>query len=300
MKKNALQICTLVLCAALLALSIAQSARISALEERLDGGLERLAQQINSSGQDVTQRVEALLEEAESSVNSYALIPRGIDSEARTLLAEASVELKSWGGHTQAALLAAVGGEELSAPMESAGDGAYSAQLALPLEAGTELRLAVLISDGGQERREELGAWEDLAMLLPLQNGGGGWSGPEYIGGRLRSQFHITIEGYDGPPGAIEDPAFTVYKNGEPAQELAAVIDPMSGPPDAVCYTVDTENNDWSIECGAGDVIEIRFTCVDGYGLGYDFLFQRWSPGAEELDVAEDGGEALRLFWPEQ
>lgn len=39
MKKNALQICTLVLCAALLALSIAQSARISALEERLDGAL---------------------------------------------------------------------------------------------------------------------------------------------------------------------------------------------------------------------------------------------------------------------
>lgn len=233
-------------------------------------------------------------------MNSYALIPRGIDSEARTLLAEASVELKSWGGDTQAALLATVGGEELSAPMEGAGDGAYSAQLALPLEAGTELRLSVLISAGGQERREELGAWEDLAMLLPLQNGGGGWSGPEYIGGRLRSQFHITIEGYDGPPGAIEDPAFTVYKNGEPAQELAAVIDPMSGPPDAVCYTVDTENNDWSIECGAGDVIEIRFTCVDGYGLGYDFLFQRWSPGAEELDVAEDGGEALRLFWPEQ
>lgn len=233
-------------------------------------------------------------------MSSYALIPRGIDSEARTLLAEASVELKSWGDDTRAALLAAVGGEELSAPMEGAGDGAYSAQLALPLEAGTELRLAVLISDGGQERREELGAWEDLAMLLPLQNGGGGWSGPEYIGGRLRSQFHITIEGYDGPPGAIADPAFTVYKNGEPAQEFAAVIDPMSGPPDAACYTVDTENNDWSIECGAGDVIEIRFTCVDGYGLGYDFLFQRWSPGAEELDVAEDGGEALRLFWPEQ
>ena len=188
-------------------------------------------------------------------MSSYALIPRGIDSEARTLLAEASVELKSWGDDTRAALLAAVGGEELSAPMEGAGDGAYSAQLALPLEAGTELRLAVLISDGGQE-----GAWEDLAMLLPLQNGGGGWSGPEYIGGRLRSQFHITIEGYDGPPGAIADPAFTVYKNGEPAQEFAAVIDPMSGPPDAACYTVDTENNDWSIECGATDMIEIRFT----------------------------------------
>lgn len=32
MKKNALQICALVLCAALLALDIAQSARISALE----------------------------------------------------------------------------------------------------------------------------------------------------------------------------------------------------------------------------------------------------------------------------
>lgn len=92
-------------------------------------------------------------------MNSYALIPRGIDSEARTLLAEASVELKSWGDDTRAALLAAVGGEELSAPMEGAGDGAYSAQLALPLEAGTELRLAVLISAGGQERREELGAW---------------------------------------------------------------------------------------------------------------------------------------------
>ena len=43
------------------------------------------------AGGNTAQRVEALLEDAESRVRSYALIPRGIDSEARTLLAEASV-----------------------------------------------------------------------------------------------------------------------------------------------------------------------------------------------------------------
>lgn len=141
-------------------------------------------------------------------------------------------------------------------------------------------------------------------MLLPLQNGGGGWSGPEYRDGVLSSQFNISLRGQNGMPGPIREPRFQIYKNGKLAQTLAAVIDPYAGASDGVCYTVDTEDYNWSLECDEGDTIEIRFLCQDEYGLGYDFLFAVWTP---EGETPENQGAAgaltglgdLRLTWPE-
>ena len=86
-------------------------------------------------------------------------------------------------------------------------------------------------------------------------------------------------------------------------QEFGAVADPHSPQDSRAYYTVDTEHNFWSLECEPGDAIEIRFTCVDGDGLGYEFLMLSFNAAEEENatadDPAEDPGRLLRLFWNE-
>ena len=141
-------------------------------------------------------------------------------------------------------------------------------------------------------------------MMLPLRNSGGGWSGPEYREGVMSSQFNITIEGQDAVPGPIQNPQFLTYKNGELVLTQDAVEDPYTSGTNAVCYTVDTENYDWSVACEVGDVIEVRFRCEDEFGLGYDFLFQTWVAEGETADNqasagGQDGSVPLELYWPE-
>ena len=162
-----------------------------------------------------------------------------------------------------------------------------------------------MITGGGESRRVDLGGWGDISMLLPLQSSGGGWSGPVYRDGVLSSQFNIAIEGQDNQrPGVIENPEFQVYRNGELKQTFGAVIDPSAGSSSGVCYTVDTEDHRWSLECDEGDVIEIRFLCQDEFGLGYDWLFANWTPEGEIPENQAAAGVVsglgdLKLTWPE-
>ena len=144
-------------------------------------------------------------------------------------------------------------------------------------------------------------------MLLPLQNNGGSWSGPDYRQGVLSSKFNIAISGQDGVPGPIKEAKFQIYKNGELTQTLSGVVDPYASASDGICYTVDTEVNLWSMECDIGDTIDIHFLCQDEYGLGYDFLFQTWTVEGETPDNLVRGSSSsgtnsdanLRLYWPE-
>lgn len=98
---------------------------------------------------------------------------------------------------------------------------------------------------------------------------------------------------------------FVTYKNGELTQKLAAVLDPYAYSFNAMCYTVDTQSNLWSIECETGDVIDIRFHCVDEYGLGYDFLLGTWVAEGETKDNEQSAGASIGselspvLYWPE-
>lgn len=163
-------------------------------------------------------------------------------------------------------------------------------------------------------------------MLLPLQNSGGGWSGPEYQDGVLRSQFSVSIRGFEGGmlkvyedqdgPASVQNPEFHIYKNGELEQTLAAIagsqedniriaagLEPeVSAESSEITYSVGDE---WSIECEIGDLIDIHFVCRDEYGLGYDFFFQSWKIESETSENYGSAGvtsgysssEDVRLFW---
>ena len=304
MKKNWMQIVTLCLCGVLLVVTIAQGKQLSEFQRKMENQMDHLRSDVEHEIQYISNDIERELEEANRVVAEYALEPKGIDKETRSLQAEASVTLKEWYEDTQIVLLTRVGDEELSLPTTADGNGTFSSQLSLPLEGNHEVFLDALVTGGGLTKKESLGGWGEISMMLPLRNSGGGWSGPEYREGVMSSNFDITLEGQNGAPSPVRSPQFLTYKNGELVQTQNAIEDPYSSASNGRCYTVDTEDGRWSVACDVGDVIEIRFRCEDEFGLGYDFLFQTWVAEGETADNyasagAQTGSDLLELYWPE-
>lgn len=304
MKRNWMQMITLCLCGLLLIVTIVQGNQLREFQQRTENQMDNLHNDIDREIQNISGNIQRELEEANRLVAAYSLAPDGIDSGARSLKAVASVTLNEWYEDTQILLLGKIGDEEISLPMTNAGNGDYSCPLLLPISGNNQVILDVQVSGGGLTKKESLGSWGEISMLLPLQNSGGGWSGPEYRDGVMSSQFHISIEGQNEKPVSVNNPQFLTFKNGELVQTQNAIVDPSISCSNGICYTVDTENMIWSVECAAGDNIEIHFRCEDEYGLGYDFLYKNWGAEGETAENQASaggttGGALLELYWPE-
>ncbi len=300
--KNWMQLFTLIVCLVLLITVVVQRQQMNVYQQNMDDRLDMLQSQISAEISSVSDRVEAALEEQNRLVKDFSLEPAGLDAEKKALSSRVCVSLKEWSPDTAVTLAASIGGESLSVAMVPDIQGSYTAQLLLPLEEDRELFLDVQIQSEGRIRQEELGAWGDIAMLLPLQNSGGGWSGPAYQDGTMESQFNIFIEGRDGQPVSVHNPQFLIYKNGVLTQTLDAVNDPFSDNAQGYSFTVDTQDNYWRLECAEGDVIHIRFRCCDEFGLGYDFLFMTWVAAQDNVYAGDGAGFQsgsceLELFW---
>lgn len=304
MKRNWMEIIILCLCGLLLIVTIVQGNKLNELQQRMENQIGTLRNDVEREIQNISSNIERELEEANRLVAKYALEPNGIDPDARSLKAVATVTLKEWHEGTEILLVGKIGNEELSLTMTNDGNGEYSCPLLLPISEKGEIFLDVSISSGGVTKKESLGRWGDMTTLLPLRHGGCGWSGPEYRDGVMSSQFNITIAGQNGPPAPVTNPQFLTYRNGELVQTQKAISDPYSSSSDGICYTVDTEDMNWSVECAVGDKIEIRFRCEDEFGLGYDFLFANWVAEGETAENQASAGGAnsgalLELYWPE-
>ena len=305
MKKNWISIVSLVLNVVLLVSVIGLAAKLERTEENLRGWIGHVEGEVQDSRESVVSRVESLLENTEKQVAEFSVEPVGVDADNRALEVSLRLNLRRWSADTTVTVVGTVGMDVLREVLSADADGSYSGTVSLPVESGTEIRLTAVITTGGVTTREKLGDWGEISMLLPLQAGGGGWDGPVYRHGALSSQFHITIDGRDNQkPGTIENPEFRIYRNGELVQTFGAVIDPTAGSSSGFCYTVDTEDYRWSLECDEGDVIGIRFLCQDEFGLGYDWLFANWTPEGEIPENHAAAGVVsglgdLKLIWPE-
>lgn len=304
MKKNWMQLLSLLLSVVLLVLLFKQNQTIKDLQSSLQN-VENRMYNLEDDVRGISGDVTRAMEEAANPILNWEVQPAGIDKENQRLLANVVLEMKTWQEDTVVHLETVVGADQhiLALPVNSVGT--CSGVMQFPVNEQCEVTLAAVVTSGGVTTREELGGWGDISMLLPLQSDGGGWSGPEYREGVLSSQFDISVTGWDyQQPGEIRDPKFQVYRNGEPVQTFGAVIDPSAGSSSGVCYTVDTEDHRWSLECDEGDVIEIRFLCQDEFGLGYDWLFANWTPEGEIPENQAAAGVVsglgdLKLTWPE-
>lgn len=326
MKNNWIQYLLFVLCAIMLIIIIAQEKKLDEYQIQVNNEIQTLKMSVNDDIQSIRYYIDNQLENADKLVSSYKLKPSGIDKDNHFLKAEVSVSLKEWYEDTEVELIATVGQQNVNVDMNGDGTGIFSAQISLPVEGSNAVFLCTQISGGGLTKKEELGGWGDLSMLLPLQNSGGGWSGPEYRDGVMSSQFSVSIRGFEGRmlkvyedqdgPASVQNPEFHIYKNGELEQTLPAIagfpedniriaagLEPeLRAERSEITYSV---GNEWSIECETGDIIDIHFVCQDEYGLGYDFFFQSWKAESETPDNYGAGGatsgysssEALRLFW---
>lgn len=326
MKNNWIQYLSFALCVVMLIIIIVQGKKLDEYQIQVNSQIQSLKMSVNDDIQSIRYYIDNQLENADKLVSSYKLKPSGIDKDDHCLKGEVSVSLKEWYEDTEVELIATVGQQNVNVNMNGDGTGSFIGQISLPVEGNNEVFLCTQISGGGLTKKEELGGWGDLSMLLPLQNSGGGWSGPEYRDGVMSAQFSVSIRGFEGGmlkvyedpdgPASVQNPEFHVYKNGKLEQTLPAIagfpedniriaagLEPESHAESSeITYSV---GNEWSIECETGDVIDIHFVCLDEYGLGYDFFFQSWKAQSEANDNYGAGGvaseynnsEALRLFW---
>lgn len=296
MKRNWMQIAILCLCLILLAAVIAQGMRLNEYKRSLEGSISQLEVELERKLNSFSYEILSELEQANSTVAGYRLEPEGLDAESHMLLVNVIAELKEWKEDTAVTLLADVGGKNTSAAMEAGENGSFTARIPLPIENDTEVLLNVLISGGGLTKQEQLAAVGEISMLLPLKSSGAGWTGPNYRNGAIESSFSISVESLHGEQGIFE-PEFTVYRNDEKVQTIPAEKDPYDSYMDGtvISYTSGSPEETWSLQCDPGDKIEIRFCCMDEYGLYYDFPVYKCIAGEEAV---YQEWEELRLSWP--
>ena len=303
MKKNWLQAVSLVLNLVLLAGLFWVGSEVKELRREAWDQHRNIYNEIDATREQVHNIRMAQREQMEL-VENFHFEPTGLNGETRLLEGTMTLSLRRWAADTAVTLLVELNGETWELPMTGE-SGKFETAVGLPVTEHGELIFTALITSQGETSREQMMGYGDFSMLLPLQSDGGGWDGPEYRDGVLSSHFNVAVTGRDyQQPGEIRDPKFQVYRNGEPVQTIAAVIDPYSGSSNGVNYTVDTEDYRWSLECDDGDTIEIRFLCRDEYGLGYDFLFGNWTvegenPEWDSMAGAMSGLGDLELIWPE-
>lgn len=296
MKKQWMQITSLVLNCVLIVLVFWQGARLEELELGMLERFNRLENTTRSETASVSDRVERILDEQVRVIADYELAPTGLDQEAQTLLANWRVTLRQWSEDTQVDAEMTISGQKQAFSLEHQGSGVFSAPVSLPVEMGTGIdTTTVTVTTGGISSREEIGGWEDLSMLLPVQYSGGGASySVELQNGNAEiDRREVSLRNWNREAASVHDPVFRMLCNGTVVQERSGVR--AYKEEDAVTYSTS-----WKPQpCEPGDNLAETFTCTDDYGLTYTFVLARYWI-AEDGTLGEDyqdGDQYPTLTW---
>lgn len=303
-KRDWMKTATLVLCAVLLGVNLWQGKRLSELERDVWNAQNSIKEYIGEQHRGFSsqlERMDRLIQDWDYTT--------AVDMEKRCLLIDVSMTLKEWRDDTGAELCWTNlnSGGEGSVLLAGDGTGTFTGVLELPVTDPSDgVGLDVLVQNDGARRREALGGWGELSMLLPVQTKGGSWGGPVYRDGKAASDFSIDLE----HTAEIADPRFRVYLNGELAQEVPAEVpaemleDICADSGVMVPYAPVLPDRTWSMACEIGDQVRITFCCQDSFGLGYEFPFMDWTieevtPDNRAGGGASSGSGAVTLTWPE-
>ena len=284
MRKNMVQIATLVLCVVLLVLNIRQGRKLEEYKNQLSAEISNKYSMLYNDLEGISARIERKVEEDAELVESYELQPTGLVRSSRSLQADVAVTLKEWQPDTAVTLLARLNGEEQNISMVSAGNGDFTCEVELPVEQDCEIWLDAVVTSGGMTRREELGGWSEVSMLLPVQMHSWGGTAPVYKDGVLSVGHHDgDLEMRDGSPLKVSDTCYRLYVNGE------VVIE-------------EPECLDWIYVCAEGDEVRLALFCRDEYGLGYEFTLDEFVCDEDASDrgtgfLTNNGTESPILSW---
>lgn len=291
-KMNWIQIATLVMCAFLVVTGMRQNRRIYELEEAVDDLRWTLQQELNQVRSDVADRVMDALEEAEAVVADWEVRPLEPDAETKTIRNRVEVRLKEWTSGTVVTL--AVNGEEV--PLAAESEGVFAGTAALPASQEGAVEMSVVIRDGETTRREDLGAWSNFSMLLPVRLASWGGEQERFEAGILTiGHILFTLEDRDYRQTELAETAVRIYRNGEVVLERSAPIgNHLGGGSDGWGYEV-TEPMRVS-GCQEGDELRVTAVGVDAYGLGYEFELYGWTVSGGKLTARAPESD-LTLFW---
>ena len=289
MKEKQFQNLSLALNAVLLIALFTIRAELVDKQTILKSKLDDIAYRLSDMDDQITN-LSAKQREQTEDLSDFSLEPTGLDPESHTLQADMSITLRRWTADTEVTLLVTQSGRITEQPMSGSG-GVFTAPVNLPVEQTGEVSFAVNITAGGQTSREEVTSYSDLAMLLPLTNGGSGYGDLTYRGGSLQLQYDLGVRKQYGTE--VVAPVFQVLKNGETVLTLPAKISEstFSGDPDVVYYTPASENGGIAVSCQPKDTIELHLLCRDSFGLSYDFT-------AYTCEIDQDGTMAEEV-WPD-
>lgn len=285
---------TLILCVVLLGVNLWQGKRLSELERDIWNAQNSVMNNISRMDQRLSS-LYAELESADDLVRDWEY-HTSVDMEKRRLNADITVNLKEWNEDTAVDVVwENLYGESLEGTVRLTGTpaGSFRGTLGLPgLERLNEISVAAVITNGGTQRRENLGSLGDVAGLLPLQCSGWGLGGPMYSakeGTFTVSGCEAELYGQSQKVPVIKDPIFRLARNGETVAEQAAEQEDRLD-----SYTC----GELSAGCRPGDKLCLTFLCKDENGLSYEFYLYGWTVDENGFrDEYASYGEYPKLTW---
>jgi len=272
MKKNALSILSIALNVLFLVLVLRLSGQVKDLRYEMKQDLQSIEENVDGALSNALYEMQQTLESSAQLYLSYGLEPAGVDAATESILADAALQLKRWSDDAAVTLFLTQNGEKQELPMTHEGGGRFTVPVRFGTQAG-EIRLAFSVTEKGVTTVEELGGWQDIFMLLPLQTDGWGYSGPTLVGNVLTlGGQNVTLRDAHGEPARAEDTEFRVYRNGVLEKTVPARYAPDQGYGDTETVKLTGVSED--------DSVEVTFACRDSYGLHYEFPLYHW--GAED------------------
>lgn len=286
MKKQWMQMASLVLNCALILLVFWQGARLEDLERQTDDGLEDLEQRLDMGLE------EAKKQEAESAPTVRFAQVR-VDTASRMLTMDVTVE-GAEGAELPADLGFCSSGEPYrlswtQVHLERQADGRTLSQtvtIPLDLEAGLELR---------QLDDTVLLRLDSMVSLLPLQlsDGGASWHYSSQAEMFYQCDWYASFQDPSGEEAKARNGAFHVYRNGKRV---------FTGQETEEWYVLEADGERVDVmrfDCAPGDHMRLTYTCEDAFGLHYEF------PIREQVALAWDDMRDCPLShiptvtWPE-
>lgn len=276
MKKDWLQVASVMLNIVLLVFVLRLSDQVKGLQYDLEQDLQDVEETVSGELSCTLSEMRQTLEDSVKLHTDYGLEITGVDKETKSLLTDAFVQLKRWGADTAVTLSITQGEKVAELPMTHEGNGRFTASVALAAEEVGEICLAVSVLENGLTTQEDLGGWDSVSMLLPLQMDAWAYSGPTFAAGVLTlEEVNAFLDDGQGNYVQVQEAEFRVYQNGELVRTVAGLYDPDKGYSSAETVKLTGVK--------AADYVWVNFACCDTYGLHYEFPMITWSEGEPPL-----------------
>ena len=162
------------------------------------------------------------------------------------------------------------------------GDGIFSGQAAVPADS-TSLQILVTVRTGGDTATERLYEGRATGLLPMALSSRSGEAALQEGEARITAAVRLREKA-----AAASEQTFRLYRDGQLEETIPAASGQESG----------TWGGTGTVSCAAGDQLEVRFFCVDGLGLGYEFPVRTWTVKEDRLAPGWPVTNTPVLVWP--